>query len=87
LENIIERAVIISRGPHLELDDWFSPKEASSEVSQLATLEEVERAHIVKALQFTRWRVSGTKGAAEILGMNPYTLVSRMKKLEISRPT
>ncbi len=87
LENIIERAVIISRGNQLELGDWFSQKEASSEISQIATLKTVERAHIIKALQFSRWRVSGTKGAAEILGMNPYTLVSRMKKLGISRPT
>lgn len=87
LENIIERAVIISRGTQLELGDWFSQEKAPSDVSQIATLEEVERAHIIKALQFTRWRVSGAKGAAEILGMNPYTLVSRMKKLGISRPT
>ncbi len=86
LENIIERAVIISRGTQLELGDWFSQEKAPSDVSQVATLEEVERAHITKALQFTRWRVSGAKGAAEILGMNPYTLVSRMKKLAIRRP-
>ncbi len=86
LENIIELAIIISRGDQLELGDWFSQKEAPSDVSQIATLEEVERAHIIKALQFTRWRVSGAKGAAEILGMNPYTLVSRMRKLGISRP-
>jgi transcriptional regulator with GAF, ATPase, and Fis domain len=45
----------------------------------------LERAHILKVLDFTHWRVSGPNGAAQILGLNPQTLVSRMKKLGIQR--
>jgi transcriptional regulator with GAF, ATPase, and Fis domain len=49
-------------------------------------LEEVERAHIIDVLGRTRWRISGKGGAAEVLGLIPTTLHSRMKKLGISRP-
>lgn len=49
------------------------------------TLEEVERRHIVAVLEARNWRVSGPRGAALILGLNPSTLRSRMKKLGISR--
>jgi|GEM_PF-2248958 len=49
------------------------------------TLEEVERRYIVSVLEARNWRVSGPKGAARILGLNPSTLRSRMKKLGISR--
>jgi transcriptional regulator with GAF, ATPase, and Fis domain len=49
------------------------------------TLEEVERAYIHEVLEARNWRVSGPKGAARILGLNPSTLRSRMKKLGISR--
>ena len=88
LENIIERAVILSPAERLELGDWFISKDALSEkYSGIASLNDAERAHIIKALDFTNWRVSGEKGAAKILDINPQTLVSRMKKLGISRPT
>jgi formate hydrogenlyase transcriptional activator len=50
------------------------------------TLEERERAHILEALERTKWRVSGPKGAALLLGLKPTTLESRMKKLGILRP-
>lgn len=85
LENILERAVIISRGTRLELGDWFLQKETPSEVSKMVTLEEVERAHIIEVLELTHWRIRGEKGAAEILGLKPTTLEARMKKLEIKR--
>ena len=87
LENVIERAVVISRGRQLELGKWLVREGTPSEMSNIATLEEVERAHIVGVLKSTGWRVSGEKGAAKILGMNPQTLFSRMRKLGISRPT
>ena len=86
LENIIERAVILSRGTRLELGDWFSSQDVPAGVSEILTLEESERRHILKALELTRWRVSGDKGAAKILRIHPQTLVSRMKKLGIRRP-
>jgi len=87
LENIIERAVIVSPGKRLEVGDWLPQKNTPPGISELTTLEDAEKAHILKALEFTNWRVSGAKGAARILGLNPQTLISRMKKLGISRPT
>ena len=49
------------------------------------TLEQVDRQHIMRVLNRTRWKVSGEGGAARILGMKPTTLEARMKKLGISR--
>jgi len=87
LENIIERAVILSRGKRLELGDWFAAEpDLPASASDIATLEELERNHILHVLKLTRWRVSGPKGAAKILDINAQTLVSRMKKLGIERP-
>ena len=85
LENIIQRAMIVSKGRQLEIGDWFLPQNASADVSTVKTLEEVERAHITEVLETTHWRVSGERGAASILGMKPTTLESRMKKLGIKR--
>lgn len=86
LEHVIERAVILSQGPQLELTDWMPTGSASAGANPLATLEEVERSHILSILTRTAWRVSGEKGAAKILGLNPTTLEARMKKLGIGRP-
>jgi transcriptional regulator of acetoin/glycerol metabolism len=85
LENIIERAVIVCRGKRLEPGDWLPQKCMPAGASNITILEEVERAHILKVLESTRWQVSGEKGAAKILGLNQNTLVSRMKKLDIQR--
>ena len=89
LENVIERAVILNRGSRLELGDWFTQKETQSPsaVLELLPMEDVERNHILKVLEYTNWRVSGKKGAAKILELHPQTLVSRIKKLDIQRPT
>ena len=86
LEHVIERAVILSHSPHLELTDWMPTGSVSADAHPLATLEEVERSHILSVLTQTAWRVSGEKGAAKILGLNPTTLEARMKKLSIGRP-
>src|SRR5208283_866002 len=82
LRNVTERAMIITTGPVLHVD---VPKIAQSGVDSFGTLEEVERRHIIEALNTTRWRVSGKDGAAEILGINPKTLESRMQRLGIKR--
>src|SRR5512135_2579563 len=82
LRNVTERAMIITTGPVLHLD---VPKIAQSGAEQPGTLEEVEKRHIMEALNATGWRVSGKDGAAEILGINPKTLESRMQKLGIQR--
>jgi transcriptional regulator with GAF, ATPase, and Fis domain len=51
----------------------------------LQSLEDIERNHITRALEETGWVVHGKNGAAEILGINPSTLRSRMEKLGIRR--
>jgi PAS domain S-box-containing protein len=87
LEHVIERAVILSEGPELEPIDWLSPSDNKVESAKTLTLEEMERQHIRDILEQTSWRVSGEKGAAKILGLNPTTLEARMKKLGIARPS
>jgi transcriptional regulator with GAF, ATPase, and Fis domain len=49
------------------------------------TLEEIERSHIQRMLSTTLWRIEGRRGAAELLGMKPSTLRSRLRKLGIRR--
>jgi len=85
LEHVIERAVILSEGLELEPIEWLSPSHGNAAAAKTLTLEEMERQHIVDVLDQTNWRVSGEKGAAKILGLNPTTLEARMKKLDITR--
>ena len=82
LRNVTERAMIITTGQVLHLD---VPKIAKPDAEQPGTLEEAEKRHIIDALKTTGWRVSGKDGAAEILGINPKTLESRMQRLGIHR--
>jgi formate hydrogenlyase transcriptional activator len=87
LQNVIERAVVVARGPMVQIDDSMLCSETGSvETSTIDTLENVERSHIVRALTETRWVIHGKKGAAEILGINPSTLRSRIDKLGIKKP-
>jgi formate hydrogenlyase transcriptional activator len=86
LENVIERAAIISQGDKLELGDALSKTSGTAKNKRITTLDENERQHILKALQFTNWKVSGEKGAAKLLDLNRTTLEARMKKLDIRRP-
>lgn len=87
LENVIERAVIISRGDKLELGDSLQITTGASKKQKITTLEENERSHIFKALELTNWKVSGESGAAKLLGLKRTTLEAKMKKLNIRRPT
>lgn len=57
------------------------------DMAKALTLEDMERQHIREILEQTNWRVSGEKGAAKIIGLNPTTLGARMKKLGIARPS
>jgi transcriptional regulator with GAF, ATPase, and Fis domain len=85
LESIIERAVILSSGPVLNLVDKLEL--ASTEIASTArTLESSERNQIINILSETRWRIEGQDGAAAILGLHPSTLRARMHKLNIVRP-
>ncbi|OYT13428.1 MAG: Fis family transcriptional regulator [Bacteroidetes bacterium 4572_114] len=85
LENIIERAVIISNGSSLSVEPILKPGFEDDE--KLLPLAEYERKYIIKILEKTYWRVDGPEGAARILDMHPETLRSRMRKLEIKRPS
>jgi transcriptional regulator of acetoin/glycerol metabolism len=62
------------------------PDKAGEGDRSLRTLEEVERDHIVAVLEACEWRIKGSGAAAELLGLNPGTLYSRMRKLGIARP-
>jgi formate hydrogenlyase transcriptional activator len=86
LQNVIERAVILSQGALLEIPPLQPSRvNIAAAPASLQTLEKVEREHILRTLEETAWVISGPKGAAAILGMNPNTLRSRMLKLGISR--
>lgn len=85
LENIIERGLIISQGGRLNLGDCFNQKKIAHSQDDLVSMAEVERSHILKVLKMTGGRVSGENGAAKILGLNPQTLYSRIKRLGITR--
>jgi transcriptional regulator with GAF, ATPase, and Fis domain len=86
LENVIERAVITTTGDTLQVLDRFEPappEEPEDACGQ--TLEELERATILKVLRRTRGRIEGPHGAAVILGLNPSTLRGRMRKEGLQR--
>jgi len=101
LQNVIERALILSPGPILELDCDLTSVSSSMALPdsafaaaeelhhahqpQLKTLQEIERGHILAVLQETRGVIEGSNGAAKTLGMHPNTLRHRMEKLGIKR--
>ena len=88
LENKVERALILNHGSTLQYGDWiptFDYVTSEGNGAPLVTMEEVEKAHIIRILERTKWKLSGKNGAAELLGLNPNTLYSRMKKLGIQK--
>ena len=99
LQNVIERAVIISRSRALHLDLPESKQINQAEISarndhelgddtMVLPEEEMrrfERNNLFRALEQTRWQVAGPGGAAELLGIKPTTLVSRIKKMDIKK--
>ena len=85
LENVIERALIMSGGTLLDGSDVFSASEKPPVPSTGETLEAMERAYIVRALEGAGWQIEGERGAAHILGLNPSTLRGRMRKLGIQK--
>jgi formate hydrogenlyase transcriptional activator len=102
LENLIERAVLLSPGKELRVplseikssssvatepsSSFASLTSSTSLASSISTLEDAERQHILRALKHTQWRVAGPKGAAVLLGMKRTTLQARIRKLGIRRP-
>ena len=86
LEHVIERAVIISTGPALRLTDRLEEAFADAREEPIKELAAVERDHILKVLEKTRWKIDGESGAAFLLGLHPSTLRFRLKKLGVKRP-
>ena len=85
LENLIERAIIMSRGNKLSLGNWFAPKKKIKKKVDFVSLEAFQRKYIIDVLKHTKWRVSGPDGAAKLLDIRPTTLFSKMDKLGIKR--
>jgi transcriptional regulator with GAF, ATPase, and Fis domain len=98
LQNVIERAVITATDGRLNVDQALPeaspvhmapPEDTTPSPGQIRTakeLEQLERTNILRALDIAKWKVSGEKGAAALLGMNASTLTSRMKALKIHKP-
>jgi transcriptional regulator with GAF, ATPase, and Fis domain len=87
LQNVIERAVVLAKGPVVHVDDsMLRADEPLGGAAFIDTLENTERNHIVRALNETNWVIHGRKGAADMLGIHPSTLRSRMEKLGIKKP-
>jgi transcriptional regulator with GAF, ATPase, and Fis domain len=104
LSNMMERAVVLARGPVIDFGSDLLPtatarsgkasprppaRVAPADPNDRAgsrTLEDVERQHVLDTLDRTSWRIEGPDGAASVLGLNPSTLRSRIKKLGLQRP-
>jgi DNA-binding NtrC family response regulator len=90
LENVIERALILSRGSVLHVEEALGPtrseRDADERYHSTESLRDIERAHIVQVLDRCRWTIEGRGQAAERLGLNPSTLRNRLRKLGIRRP-
>lgn len=100
LQNVIERAVVLSRGSVLRLGRDLLPLSADAAIDDDETvlpsngllsndeslsLEQVEKRHILEILTQTKWVIEGANGAARVLDLHPNTLRSRMKKLGLDR--
>ena len=85
LRNVVERAVIVATGPRLRIELPTLSATVAPDHTRLA-LVDIERDHIGAVLERVKWRVRGAGGAADLLGLKPSTLESRMAKLKIERP-
>jgi formate hydrogenlyase transcriptional activator len=83
LRNVVERAMIVARGPELVV---ALPARTGSAVKVSDRLVDVEREHIRRVLETSAWRIRGAGGAADRLGLKPTTLETRMSKLGLRRP-
>ncbi|MHC4292308.1 MAG: sigma 54-interacting transcriptional regulator, partial [Planctomycetota bacterium] len=83
LRNVIERAMILTKGKILQVE---LPQSINFLQPQSLGLEDMEKNHIIDVLSMTDWKVRGNNGAAELLHLKPTTLESKMQKLGIKRP-
>jgi formate hydrogenlyase transcriptional activator len=82
LRNVIEQGIISSSGATLNVTIPFARREEL--LSNQLTLQQAEYQHILGALEKSGWRIKGLRGAAELLGLKPSTLYTKMEKLGIS---
>jgi DNA-binding NtrC family response regulator len=100
LENVLERAILLSPGssirlpavplgslPPVRTEEHHARTDTPADARKTDTLQAREREHILHVCQATHWKIKGPDGAASKLGLNPGTLYSRMKNLGIQRPT
>ncbi|MBW2021668.1 MAG: sigma 54-interacting transcriptional regulator [Deltaproteobacteria bacterium] len=86
LKHIIERAVILAHNESLRFPNLKEPVSSGKGITNgFVPLEEMEKDYIIKVLQACEWKVSGKGGAAQILGLKPTTLYSKMKRLGLRR--
>jgi transcriptional regulator with GAF, ATPase, and Fis domain len=83
LRNAVERAMILATGPRLSIP---VPSSLTTAKARSLRLVDVQRDHIRRILEGANWRVRGTGGAADRLGLRPTTLETRMAKLGLARP-
>ena len=88
MQNVVERALILSTGSTLRLEDLALPVRtpAGASTSPLRALADVERDHLRAVLEHCGWKINGPGHAAEILRLHPNTLRFRMKRLGLTRP-
>jgi len=99
LQNVIERAVILSRGGVLEFDlpvrdappitrpAWRHPDDNEAKFFTEAELRQRQRENLLAVLNKTHWKIKGSDGAAELLGVKPNTLLARMRAMGLKRPS
>lgn len=85
LENIVERAVILSQGKRFSIDFEFKRKRKNGKEKVFPSMEQLQQEHILKALRRANGKITGKGGAAELLGMKDKTLYSRMTKFGIKK--
>jgi formate hydrogenlyase transcriptional activator len=83
LRNVVERGMILATGPRLSIP---VPRATVSSAIPSTKIDDVQREHIRSVLERVGWRIRGTGGAAEQLGLPPTTLATRMSKLGLVRP-
>lgn len=86
LQHVIERACILSKGKYInKVSTSQNTIQARSDDFEIRPLQEIERNYIIQVLQYCHGKVFGENGAAQLLGLPPTTLLSKMKKLHIQK--
>ena len=83
LRNVVERAMIVATGPELTI---ALPAPSGPAGQRNVSMADVAKEHILRVLESCHWRIRGSGGAAERLGLRPTTLETRMAKLGLRRP-